>query len=114
MSEGPPPLPADPVLPRGQFWACLLAPPVFTAAALAAIILAQLSKRPSSDMAWLPPVAGILAFAVFLVCLVRFCVLISRRHGSQKMVLLALVYVAGQASVAFALFFGACVMSISA
>lgn len=61
-------------------------------------------------MNWLPGVLSLLSLAVFILCLIRFILILNRRYAPSTVVLLTFGYVIGQGVIAFAMFFGACVM----
>ena len=107
MSDESSQIPVESRVPRGELWACLLAPP-FAAAAGLAVAFAMSSV----NMDWLPLAAISFAVAVLLGCLIRLLVLMSRKYPPGQVILLAVLYLAGQGAVACAVLFGACILSL--
>jgi hypothetical protein len=114
MSDGPPPLPETPIIPPGQLWACLLAPPFFLGAVIAIAYLGGNSKLSSLDPSLIPTTICLLGIGVFLGCLVRLVQLMRHRYPPSTILLLVIVYIFCQGILACMIFFGACVMAINA
>lgn len=110
MPEVPPLMPENPRIPRGPLWICLLAPTLMAAVSTGLTFALGNSLRSSSVMDWLPGVLSFLSLAVSIVCLIRFILILSRRYATSTVVLLTFGYIIGQGVVAFALFFGACLL----
>jgi hypothetical protein len=110
MSEGQPPMPEIPRIPRGRLRASMLAPPLSTALSSSLLLALGNARAISPVLNWLPAALGLLSLAVFIVCLIRFILLIHRRYATSTVVLLAFGYVIGQGVVSFAILFGSCVL----
>ncbi len=110
MSEIPPPMPEIPKIPRGPLWICLLAPQLMAAVSTALTFSLGNSLATSSAMNWLPGVLSLLSLAVFILCLIRFILILNRRYSTSTVVLLTFGYVIGQGVISFAMFFGACLL----
>jgi len=103
-------MPEVPKIPRGLLWICLLAPTLMAAVSTGLTFALGNSLRSSSVMNWLPGVLSFLSLAVSIVCLIRFILILSRRYATSTVVLLTFGYIIGQGVIAFALFFGACLL----
>ena len=110
-------MPEIPKIPRGPLWICLLAPSLMAAVTTASFLLSIRSLRNqvsgSSALEWLPSILGLLTFAVSILCLVRFILILNRRYSTSTVVLLTFGYVIGHGVIAFAIFFGACFLMMS-
>jgi len=119
MSEVPPPMPEVPKIPRGPLWICLLLPPLMAGPLMMMALMTAFasalgnSRPPAPYMKWWPGIMGILGFVtlvVFIVCLIRFIMLMNRRYSAPTVGLLSLGYVLGQIMVSFSICYGGCLI----
>ena len=103
-------MPEIPKIPRGPLWICLLAPQLMAAVSTGLTFAIGNSLATSSVMNWLPGVLSLLSLAVFILCLIRFILILNRRYSTSTVVLLTFGYVIGQGVISFAMFFGACLL----
>lgn len=114
-------MPEVPKIPRGPLWICLLGPTLMAAVTTASFLLSFRNLRNqvsgqvsgSSALEWLPSILNLLTLAVFIVCLIRFILILNRRYSTSTVVLLTFGYVIGHGVVGFAILFGACFLMMS-
>jgi len=101
-------MPEIPRLPRGLLWVCLLAPTLMAAVTTALTLALGNSQSTYSVVRSLPGVFSLLSLAVFIICLIRFILMMNRRYSTSTVVLLTFGFVIGHGVVALGLAIGAC------